>query len=135
MRSLCPILIALLPTTALACKCATATLAQLRVENDRIALVEVVEVGAEFDGSTNFTSKLATIRNVRLRIVESFTGSWAPEATVTETLRVEGYEIDCPLGYHPGERFILFLGNDQTFVTVCDTRPADQALLERLRTR
>src|ERR1700682_3284146 len=94
---------------ALACKCAESTPADLRIAFERIALVEVVALGPEFDGPSPIANVAGRNRYVRVRVVEQLKGEWAPEETVAETLRLGASEFDCSLYRGVGDKLILLL--------------------------
>src|SRR6266566_2970851 len=125
-----PIVLLLWSGAASACKCAEATPADLRATFERIALVEVVELGPEFEGQSPLPSVARRNRRVRLRTVESLAGNWAPEEIVEETLRVGESEFDCSLSRHPGDQFILLLRAKQSIADWCNTRGSDPALIK-----
>jgi hypothetical protein len=118
---------------ALACKCPESTPAELRAAFERIAVVEVAELGPEFDGQSPIANLAGRNRYVRVRIIEPLAGSWAPEETVEETLRVGGAEFDCSLFRRPGDRFILLLSAKQSVVDWCNTRGPEPTLVKALR--
>src|SRR5437762_10801588 len=85
-------------STSFACSCAVPDAQQLRKLPGRIALVEVIELGTEFDGQyPSFPGKAARNRKVRVRTIEAFKGTWPPEETIEETISISGYEFECSL--------------------------------------
>src|SRR5438876_1198290 len=86
-----------LPSVTLACKCPTFDSSELQTNFQRIALVQVVELGPEFIGKSPILNQTARNHTVRVRILESFAGSWANEETVEETLGIGDFNFDCSL--------------------------------------
>jgi hypothetical protein len=121
------------PGAVSACKCAEATPTALRAAFERIALVEVIELGPEFDGHSPIPNVTGRNRYVRVRIIESLTGAWAPEETVEETLRVGDSEFDCSLFRRRGDKFLLLLRAKQSLADWCNTRVPEPALVKALR--
>ena len=133
IRTSLAIVLMLLPSAVLACKCAESSAVGLRAAFERIALVEVIELGPEFDGQSPIPNMKSRNRNVRVRVIEALAGNWASEETVQETLRLGGAEFDCPLSHRMGDKFILLLTANQYVADGCNTRGSDPALVKALR--
>ena len=132
-RILLLVLLAFWPGAVLAYKCPEFTPADLRVAFERIALVEVVALGPEFDGQSPIPNVPGRNRYVHVRVVEPLKGEWAPEETVAETLRLGASEFDCSLYRGVGDKLILLLAAKQSLVDLCNARGLDPALLKALR--
>jgi hypothetical protein len=132
-RTSLAIILMFLPTAARACKCAESSPAELRTTFERIALVEVIQLGPEFDGQSPVPTMTSRNRNVRVRVIEVLAGNWAAVETVQETLRLGAAEFDCPLSRRMGDKFILLLTANQSLADGCNTRTPDAALVKALR--
>jgi hypothetical protein len=124
-----------LPSVTLACKCPTFDPSELQANFQRIALVQVVELGPEFIGRSPILNQTARNRIVRVRILESFAGGWAKEETVEETLGIGDFNFECSLHPRVGDKFILLMQTGQSAATGCNTRAPEPTLIEALRAK
>jgi hypothetical protein len=109
------------------------SVSQLQAGPGRVAVVEVIARGPEFEG-LSAQGVVAQIRDVRLRIIEQLVGNWPPEdETYRETVSVGGLPYACSLGRASGERFLLHVRPEDGVLDRCRTRNIDAALVKKLR--
>src|SRR4051812_16034024 len=111
------LLLAACASAAVACSCPVYDATSLRAEFDRIALVEIVSFGPEFDGRSPIFSRPGRNRKVQMKVIEVFAGTWSPEEWIIEG----GFESACSLNREVGTPFLLALSARDDIVSFCNT--------------